>query len=84
MPTGMYLVGGSKGRPTGLELRGCQINPITGQQFFSPCAPVIAPKVNKQWQMIKSNDWYYKKGSGSSTTGGASTGGNAGAKARRT
>ena len=25
MPTGMYLVGGSKGRPTGPELRGCQV-----------------------------------------------------------
>jgi hypothetical protein len=80
MPTGMYLVGGSKGRPTGPELRGCQVNSSsTWGGHISPCAPVI-----KTWQMIKTNDWYYKPGSGSSTTGGASTGGNMGAKKRRT
>lgn len=84
MPVNWQSVGGSKGRPTGPELRGCQINPNTGGLFFSACAPVIRPSVNGQWQMIKSNDWYYKRGSGSSTTGGASTGGIARAKARRT
>lgn len=77
----MYLVGGSKGRPTGLELRGCQTY-IQGQihgGLVYPCSPVIT-----SMKIIKSNDWYYKPGSVSSTTGGASTGGIMGAKKRRT
>ena len=80
MPIGFYSVGGSKGRPTGPELRGCIINPKTGNPFIVPCTPVRIMR----WPMIMTNDWYYQKGNINSTTGGATTGGIMRAKKRRT
>jgi len=80
MPVNWQSSGGSKGRPTGPDLRACINNPQTGLPFYSPCVPV---NLNK-WPMIKTNDWYYMKGTVSSTTGGAVTGGALGARKRRT
>ena len=80
MPVNWQSVGGSKGRPTGPELRACITNPNTGLPFYTPCVPV---NYNK-WPMIKTNDWYYMKGNINSTTGGAVTGGALGARKRRT
>ena len=80
MPVNWQSVGGSKGRPTGLELRACINNPRTGLPFYTPCVPVN----NNRWPMIKTNDWFYMKGSVNSTTGGAVTGGALSARKRRT
>ena len=71
-------VGGSKGRPTGPELRAC-LKDENGNQLISPCTPA-----RKIWTMIKTNDWWYQKGTNSSTTLGARTGGILGAVKRRT
>jgi len=77
-PTGMYLVGGSKGRPTGPELRACMTGP-NGQQLVSPCTPA-----RDMWTMIMTNNWWHQRGQVNSTTGGAVTGGALGARRRRT
>lgn len=80
MPTNWQSVGGSKGRPTGLELRACIVNKKTGVPFYSPCVPVNSSR----WPLIKTNDWYYLKGNVNSTTGSAVTGGALRARKNRT
>jgi hypothetical protein len=80
MPVGWQSIGGSKGRPTGLELRACIKDPKTNILFYQPCTPVNDDK----WKMIKTNDWYYMKGNVNSTTGSAVTGGALAARRRRT
>ena len=77
----MRLVGGSQGRPTGLELRGCirtSYGP-NGKQLIIPCSPA-----QNIWKMIMTNDWYYGKGNVNSTTGGVVSGGALAARRRRT
>ena len=71
-------LGGSKGRPTGPELRACQTDP-TGQ-VVEPCTPA-RPNLRT---MIKTNDWWYQKGNNSSTSLIHTTGGSLGAVRRRT
>ena len=77
-PSGFAIrVGGNKGRPTGPELMACSKDPNLG---ISPCTPA-RPNLRK---MIKTNDWWYQKGSNSSTTLMKTTGGSYGAIRRRT
>ena len=78
MPIGMRLVGGSQGRPTGLELRGC-IRTSDGKSLVNPCTPA-----RNIWTMIMTNDWFYAKGNVNSTTGGVVSGGALAARRRRT
>ena len=80
MPVNWQSIGGSKGRPTGPELRACITNAKTGELLYTPCTHVN----NNKWPMIKTNDWYYLKGNVNSTTGGAVTGGALAARKRRT
>ena len=40
MPVNWQSIGGSKGRPTGPELRACITNPKTGELFYTPCTHV--------------------------------------------
>lgn len=86
MPIGVSRVGGSKGRPTpfpdgGIILRGCLQKPH-GFILNLPCEkPRVHMTQNKF--LFLNNDWFYQKGSVSSTTGGSSTGGSMAAKKRR-
>ena len=72
-------LGGSKGRPTGPELRAC-IKDSSGNQAIIPCTPA---RRNLRI-MIKTNDWWYQKGNNNSTTLIHTTGGSLGAVQRRT
>ena len=80
MPTNWQSSGGSKGRPTGPDLRACINNPKTNRPFYEPCVPVN----HRKWPLIKTNDWFYMKGNVNSTTGSSVTGGALGARKRRT
>ena len=75
---GALTVGGSKGRPTGLELRACQLD--NKKQLVEPCTPA-RPNLKI---MIKTNDWWYQKGNNNSTSLIHTTGGSLGAIKRRT
>jgi hypothetical protein len=78
-PSGFVtIMGGSKGRPTGPELRAC-IKDSKGNQLISPCTPA-----RREWTMIKTNDWWYQKGNNSSTSLIHTTGGSLSAVRRRT
>lgn len=88
------IVGGSKGRPTGPELRACEKGPRwvgpSGYGFtqvwdptvkrITPCTPA-RPNLRT---MIMSNDWWYQKGNNSSTSLIHTTGSSLGAVRRRT
>ena len=76
-PSGFAItVGGSKGRPTGPELMACDKDPKHRKQ---PCKMPINLRT-----MIKTNDWWYQKGSNSSTSLIHTTGGTLGAVRKRT
>tara|TARA_B100000927_G_scaffold225520_1_gene185235 strand:+ start:189 stop:455 length:267 start_codon:yes stop_codon:yes gene_type:complete len=76
-PSGFTIrVGGNKGRPTGPELMACAKDPSKIKQ---PCTMPINLK-----KMIKTNDWWYQKGSNSSSSLIHTTGGTYGAVRRRT
>lgn len=94
-PSGFSLImGGSKGRPTGPELRACEqgnrwVGPAgygydqifdSREQLITPCTPA-RPNLRT---MIKTNDWWYQKGNNSSTSLIHTTGGSLGAVRRRT
>lgn len=76
-PSGFAIrVGGNKGRPTGPELMACSKDP---KHPIHPCTKPINLKT-----MIKTNDWWYQKGSNSSTSLIHTTGGSYSAVRRRT
>ena len=91
-PSGFVLImGGSKGRPTGPELRACQNGPRwigpNGFQVFDPSEQLIQPCTPARRDlrtMIKTNDWWYQKGSNSSTSLIHTTGSSLSAVRRRT
>ena len=76
-PSGFVIImGGSKGRPTGPELRACE----KGNKFVNPCT-WARPNLRT---MIKTNEWWYQKGNNNSTSLIHTTGGSLGAVRRRT
>jgi hypothetical protein len=91
-PSGFVVImGGSKGRPTGPELRACEQGPRwvgpNGFQVFDPRKQLIQPCTSARRDlrtMIKTNDWWYQKGNNSSTSLIHTTGSSLSAVKRRT